>query len=98
MNFYKFDSLFEILHTSLFRAVVGRRDEVVDLGFVGLKKRVKISLIEDFSALRLGEDEVKEEAEAEPSIERDPNENEAGPGFKEKGACEDDPVHEPWLQ
>jgi len=73
MCFYEFDSLFEILHTSLFRTVVSRGDEIVDLGFVGLEEGVQVGLVEDFSALSLWEDEVEEEEEAEPSVEGDPN-------------------------
>lgn len=54
-----------------------------------------VRLVEDLGALRLREDEVGEQAEPEPGVERHPGEQEVGPVVEEGEAGEDDPVHEP---
>lgn len=97
MLFYEFDHVFEIGYSCCFGAVVGAGDEVVDCDFVIVKEGMDVCLVEDASALGLWKDEVEEEAQSDPGVEWNPNENEAGPGLKEQCAGQYNPVHQPWL-
>lgn len=51
---------------------MGRGYEIVDCKFVVVEEGVDMLLIQDTRALGLGEDEVEEEKESEPSVEWDP--------------------------
>lgn len=64
--------MFEVGEAGCFGAVVGGGDEVVDGEFVFVEKGVDVGLVEVFGALRLREDEVEEEAKADPRVEGDP--------------------------
>lgn len=79
MGLYELDGLLQVVYSRGFGAVVGRGDEVVDCEFVGLEEGVDVLSVEDFGALGLGEDEVEEEDEADPGVERDPEEDESSP-------------------
>jgi len=69
----------EVGDASLFGTVMSGRYEVIDGEFVVFEKRVDVGLIENAGALALGENEVEEEAEADPGVERDPEKNELSP-------------------
>lgn len=72
MLFEELDRLLEICNAGRLCAIVGGGDEVIDRSFVLLEERVDVRLVEQAGALRLREDEVEEEAEAEPCVERNP--------------------------
>ena len=75
MLFNEFDYVFEIGYSCCFCTVVGAGDEVVDCDFVVVEEGVDVCMIEYSSALCLWEDEVEEEAEADPGVEGNPGEN-----------------------
>lgn len=68
----EFDCALEVGDSGCFGAVVGAGDEVVDRELVVVEEGVDVHLVEDAGALCLGEDEIEEEAEAEPGVEWDP--------------------------
>jgi hypothetical protein len=72
MLLYEFDYVFEVGYSGCFGAVVGGGDEVVDCDLVIVEEGVDVRLVEDAGALGLWEDEVEEEAEADPGVEWDP--------------------------
>jgi hypothetical protein len=51
---------------------MGAADELLDLALVVLQERVDVVLVEEAGALRLRENEVGEEEEADPAVEGDP--------------------------
>lgn len=77
--FDELDGLFEVFYACCFGAFMCGGDEVVDCELVVVQEGVDVLLVEDAGALGLWEDEVEEEKEAEPGVEWDPGEDEAGP-------------------
>ena len=63
----------EVLCSGGAEAVVGRGDEVFDMGLVAGEVWVDVGLVDEAGALGLGEDEVEEEGEAEVGVEGDPS-------------------------
>lgn len=53
---------------------MGIRNEFVNFRFILGKEGVDVGLVEDASALGLGQDEVGQEEEAEVGVEREPRE------------------------
>jgi hypothetical protein len=51
---------------------MGAADDVFDLPLVVCQERVHVILVEQASPLRLGEDEIRQEAETNPAIEWEP--------------------------
>ena len=51
---------------------MGAGDEVVDLRLVVLEEGVDVVLVDDPRALRLRQDEVEQEAQADVAVERNP--------------------------
>lgn len=47
-------------------------DELFDFSFMVIEERVHVVLVEQTGTLCLGEDEVRQEKETEPAIERQP--------------------------
>jgi len=77
--FDELKGLAEVRKASCFGAFMGRGDEIVDSEFVFVKERVYMVLVEDFGTLGGGEDEVEEEREADPRVERNPDKDEFSP-------------------
>lgn len=73
--FDHFDCLFNVGYACCFRAVVDGGNEVVNCDLVIVEEGVDVCMIEYSSALCLWEDEVEEEAEADPGVEGNPGEN-----------------------
>jgi hypothetical protein len=64
--------LVEVLKTQGLGALMGAADDVFDLPLVVCQERVHVILVEQASPLRLGEDEIRQEAETNPAIEWEP--------------------------
>lgn len=58
--------------TGSFKAIVRGGYEIVDRELVFAEEGVDVFLVDDSSALGLGKDEVEEETEADPRVERNP--------------------------
>ena len=54
-------------------------NEKIDIMFVLDDEMLNVGVVEELSTLCLGEDEVGEENEADPGVEREPTNNENGP-------------------
>ena len=72
MLFDKFDHLSEICDAGCLCAIMSRGYKVIDGEFIIVKERMDVLLVDDAGALCLWEDEVQEEEESEPGVERDP--------------------------
>ena len=57
--------------------------------------RIYIPLVDQPCSLSLGQNEIGQEGETEERVEREPGEQEEGPGLEEGEEGEDDEVHEP---
>ncbi len=64
-------------------------NEVVNSRLMVNDIRLQVVQVEKLRSLCLGQDEVQEEEEAKPGVERDPADDEERPGFEEEGKRED---------
>ena len=72
MLFDELNGLFQVFYTCCFGTFMCGGDEVVDCELVVVEKGVDMLLVEDAGALGLWEDEIEEEEESEPCVERNP--------------------------
>lgn len=72
-------------------------NELVDSRLVADNVGLEVVKIKDFGSLGLGQDEVQEKDQAEPGVERDPSNDEKGPGLKEQCQGKNGEVDQPWV-
>ena len=73
------DQLVEVAEAGLGEVFVGLADEDVDVVLVLDDEGLNVGVVEEFGALRLGQDEVGKEDEADPGVEGEPADDEDGP-------------------
>jgi len=72
--------------------------EFIDVAFMLDQEGMYVSLVDVRCALLAGQDQVEPCEEAEPGVERGPDEDEGEEGFKNENDRDDDPVHQPWSE
>jgi hypothetical protein len=73
------DQLLEVAEACLHTFLVQVADEDLDLTLMVGDEGLDVVGVEEFCALRLGEDEVGEGEEADPTVEGEPADDEDGP-------------------